>query len=148
MYGIKLSWGESYVGQTGCCINDRLREYADTVRTGTGSNLALHCAKYLCSPAFGSTVILTHYREQCTRENHETFMIHTMGEWCVSTPSLELFGGAELPGVVVGILHVALFHCHNQLFIIFFSFLLLVLVYIRCSSKSFVSLSVLFFLSR
>lgn len=95
VYKIELSCGKSYVGQTGRCINDRLREHANTIRTGTGSNLAAHCAKYqqcqLSPPAYDSTVILKRYREQCTREIHEAFVIHTVGDRCVSTPSIELY---------------------------------------------------------
>lgn len=91
MYESKLSCGKSYVAQTVCNINDQFREHTNALWASTGSNLAVHCAECLCSPAFGSTVILKHYREQRTREIHEAFVISTQWESTMSTPSVELF---------------------------------------------------------
>lgn len=42
VYEISLSYGGSYIGQTGECVNDRLHEHANAIKSAPGSNLAAH----------------------------------------------------------------------------------------------------------
>lgn len=94
IYEIPLSCDRCYVGQTGRCLNDRLREHAYAIKTGTGSTLAAHVSSCnACksrSPDFGRCKVLKHYRDQRRREIYEAFIIHKRGIKCVSTPSVAL----------------------------------------------------------
>ncbi|XP_077564343.1 uncharacterized protein LOC144179781 [Haemaphysalis longicornis] len=44
VYEIPLSCGKRYIGQTGRCLNDRLREHCANVRNGSSGWLAHHCS--------------------------------------------------------------------------------------------------------
>lgn len=71
VYEIPLSCGRVYVVQTSRCVNERLRERAYTMRTGTGSNLAIHCKKCEktdCYPKLKEAQILKRYRDARSRE--------------------------------------------------------------------------------
>lgn len=93
VYDIPLSCGKSYTGQTGRCLNDRLREHANTVKNKTGSNLALHCAECAdrkCTPLFEQTRVLKKYKGKSAREIYEAHVIHKRGDSSVSKASIEL----------------------------------------------------------
>lgn len=47
VYDIPLSCGKSYVGQTGRCINYKMREHAKSLKATTGRNLALYIMRLL-----------------------------------------------------------------------------------------------------
>lgn len=91
VYDIPLSCGRSYIGQTGRCVNDRLREHANTVKNRTGSNLATHCASCEnCWPLLERCDLIKKHKDQITREIVEAFQIAARGDKCVSKPSVTL----------------------------------------------------------
>lgn len=89
VYSIPLACGKVYIGQTGQCLNERLREHANTLRSGTGSNLALHVrACDRCSPLFHSTSVIGRGKSKHERELLEAFFIKKNERVCVSDPSV------------------------------------------------------------
>lgn len=92
VYRIPLSCGKCYVGQTGRCVNDRLREHRAAVSAlAAGGHLADHCRRCPgCTPAFDKTRVLGSARDQTSREIREAFHIYREGVNCVSTPSIAL----------------------------------------------------------
>ncbi|XP_072145380.1 uncharacterized protein [Dermacentor andersoni] len=61
VYRIPLSCGRCYVGQTGRCLNERLREHRTLVDSlAGGGHLAMHCKRCGCVPAFDTCVFLRH----------------------------------------------------------------------------------------
>uniref|UniRef100_A0A131YU24 Tick transposon n=1 Tax=Rhipicephalus appendiculatus TaxID=34631 RepID=A0A131YU24_RHIAP len=88
---IPCSCGSVYLGQTGQCINERLRQHANSLKNGVGSKLAAHCARHVCTPSLFEVTILNRYRQRCAREIFEAFAIQQRGDRCVSVPSLDLF---------------------------------------------------------
>ncbi|XP_064479317.1 uncharacterized protein LOC135392540 [Ornithodoros turicata] len=89
IYDIPLTCGKSYVGQTGRCLNDRLREHSSSLQTHTGSNLAMHCRDCRCRPCLEETRVLRSYSDRLAREIYEGAQIHNRGEKCVSKPSVD-----------------------------------------------------------
>lgn len=91
VYCIPLSCGKKYVGQTGCCLNDRLRQHNNNVKNSFGSNLAIHCSKCRnCAPLLNQCHIIGRSRDQLTREIIEAQNIASLGSTCVSSPSISL----------------------------------------------------------
>lgn len=90
VYSIPLSCGRSYVGQTGRCINDRLREHNLSLNSTVGGHLPLHCQACKCTPSLQKTSIIGRFQEKHTREIFEAFSILRLGERCVSQPSVAL----------------------------------------------------------
>nr|XP_054933396.1 uncharacterized protein LOC129387829 [Dermacentor andersoni]XP_054933397.1 uncharacterized protein LOC129387829 [Dermacentor andersoni]XP_054933398.1 uncharacterized protein LOC129387829 [Dermacentor andersoni]XP_054933399.1 uncharacterized protein LOC129387829 [Dermacentor andersoni]XP_054933400.1 uncharacterized protein LOC129387829 [Dermacentor andersoni]XP_054933401.1 uncharacterized protein LOC129387829 [Dermacentor andersoni]XP_054933402.1 uncharacterized protein LOC129387829 [Dermac len=91
VYKIPLSCGKVYVGQSGRCVNERLREHERSIPTGTGSHLAQHCKTCKCKPMFRDTTILKKSRDTTARELSEAFFIQSLGSQCISVPSLTLY---------------------------------------------------------
>ena len=85
-----MTCGLSYVGQTGRCVNDRVREHAASTRTTPSGHLAVHCSRCSCVPSFDNTKILAKYKNKVSRELHEAFEIRSRGEKCISDTSLAL----------------------------------------------------------
>ena len=93
IYEIPLSCGRSYIGQTGRCFNERAQEHNRSLRTGTGSNLALHCKRCdseNCLPHLNKTKFLSKAHSRTEREVVEAYFIAKRGDSCVSSPSLSL----------------------------------------------------------
>uniref|UniRef100_A0A224Z125 Tick transposon n=1 Tax=Rhipicephalus zambeziensis TaxID=60191 RepID=A0A224Z125_9ACAR len=91
IYRIPLSCGRVYIGQTGRCINDRLREHSNKVgKSPPDGFLALHCLKCTCQPNFDKTVIVGKSSSEITRIVIEAEQIDYFGESCVSKTSLSL----------------------------------------------------------
>lgn len=90
VYDIPLSCGKRYVGQSGRCLNERLREHKNNLRTFTGSNLALHCKECGCVPFLDKCSIVARHRDQLTREIIEAARIAALDDKCVSKPSISL----------------------------------------------------------
>lgn len=91
VYKIPLSCGRCYIGQTGRCANDRLREHSNKVHNrATDSQLSLHCNNCGCHPSFKDTIFLSYYHDERARLISEAFHIHNSGEACVSLPSISL----------------------------------------------------------
>ena len=92
VYKIPLTCGKSYIGQTGRCLNERLREhkYACGQLQAPG-NLAAHCAGCSCEAVFDTTSILARSSERTKREIIEAFhMASGRHGTCVSEPSIAL----------------------------------------------------------
>lgn len=91
VYEIPLSCGRVYVGQTGRCINDRIREHSASTRQSPSGHLAVHCDRCECDPKFDETRIVGSGATKIAREILEAFTIRSRGtDVCVSAPSLSL----------------------------------------------------------
>ena len=91
VYRIPLTCGRVYIGQTGRCVNERMREHDLALRSTPGGHLPLHCRDCLCQPIFQNTTIVGKAREKAAREVLEAHAIKKEGtEGCVSQPSIFL----------------------------------------------------------
>ncbi|CAN7937960.1 unnamed protein product, partial [Ixodes hexagonus] len=72
-YRIPLSCGKVYVGQSGRCVNERLREHALSLRSAPSGNLAVHCNRCEYRPYFDNTVISAGNKNKKTRKITEAF---------------------------------------------------------------------------
>ncbi|XP_077553291.1 uncharacterized protein LOC144168094 [Haemaphysalis longicornis] len=90
VYEVPLSCGRQYIGQTGRCLNDRLREHRLNVSNHRDGHLSVHCHDCGCVPLFESCVVRARHREQLVREIMEAEMILRAGSTCVSVASLNL----------------------------------------------------------
>ena len=90
VYCIALTCERVYIGQTGRCVNQRLREHSYNVKKAVSGHLGIHCQRCGCVPEFESTRILYRARDKTTREIIEAFEIEKVKEKCVSAPSLGL----------------------------------------------------------
>lgn len=90
VYRIPMTCGHVYVGQTGRCINIRLREHLSSLKGRPCTHLALHCNACGCTPCFDNTVILFKHHNKTSREIVEAFHISHQKEDCVSHPSATL----------------------------------------------------------
>lgn len=90
VYSIPLTCKRVYVGQTGRCLNVRLREHFNSLNDHSGLHLAAHCKKCGCTPLFGDTSVLFRHKNQRARELIEAAHIHKNSESCVSVPSVAI----------------------------------------------------------
>ena len=90
VYKIPLSCGKVYIGQTGRCLNDRLREHNYSLRATVGGHLAVHCKNCLCKPSFEETTLVDRHKAEVTREVIEACCIAECGTQCISEPSVAL----------------------------------------------------------
>lgn len=90
VYQLPMSCGRTYVGQSGRCVNVRLREHHSSLKCRPSSHLSLHCAECKCTPCFDDTTILFQNGDQTAREVAEAFFIARFKDKCISHPSLSL----------------------------------------------------------
>ncbi|CAN8020541.1 unnamed protein product, partial [Ixodes persulcatus] len=90
VYEIPFTCGKVYVGQTGRCVNDRLREHAASLKSSPAGHFAIHVRDCQCSALFRKTKILKRFGERRTRELYEAQVILSTGDACVSAPSVAL----------------------------------------------------------
>lgn len=91
VYSIPLLCGREYIGQTGRCVNDRLKEHSYNVEKSKSGHLGVHCRDCPgCEPIFSSTAILCRNKHKLTREIIEAHKIAKREEKCVSVPSVAL----------------------------------------------------------
>lgn len=95
IYEIPLPCGKKYVGQTERCLNTRLREHSNNVRTSVKAQLGIHCrdckgTTRKCIPMFDKCEVIQRHSDQMTREIVEAEKIARLGENCVSVPSVAL----------------------------------------------------------
>lgn len=92
VYKFPLSCNSVYIGQTGRCINDRLREHNYNANNKISSSgfLAIHCKSCGCKPLLDRCIIIGRSHNQVTREIIEADAILKCEKLCVSTPSLAL----------------------------------------------------------
>ncbi|CAN8017135.1 unnamed protein product, partial [Ixodes persulcatus] len=93
IYSIPLSCGGQYIGQTGRCLNVRLREHhLDVTKASSDSfhPIVVHARTcHDCAPNFENTTVLETHRDKCGREIIEAFKIKYAAN-NVSEPSLVL----------------------------------------------------------
>lgn len=83
--------GYSYVGQTGCCLNEHLSEHSYNVKNLAGGFLAMHCKECGFVPLFHTCrIVRQNSSDQLTRKVEE---IEKMAKMCVSRPSIALTKG-------------------------------------------------------
>ncbi|CAN7938287.1 unnamed protein product, partial [Ixodes hexagonus] len=90
VYQIPLSCGNKYIGQTGRCVNDRLREHKLKVGNYRDGHLSDHCQSCKCVPLFSECKILARHKEKTVREIIEADEIKKGGAACVSVASIDL----------------------------------------------------------
>lgn len=90
VYSIPVTCGRCYIGQTGRCLNTRLREHKNNLSNNYGSHLAAHCKGCKCTPLFHKTTVIFRHRDDAAREVMEAFFIKNAGESCISSPSVAL----------------------------------------------------------
>lgn len=90
VYSIPLNCGASYIGQTGRCLNERLKEHKyNTTKTISG-HLGIHCRDCGCAALMENTSIMFKSADRLTREIVEALEIKKLDESCVSMPSVIL----------------------------------------------------------
>lgn len=93
VYSVPLSCGKQYIGQTGRCLNERLKEHHYKVTKAISGHLGLHCRDCSvsgCSPIFSETKVIAKNKHKTTREIIEAAEIARLKDKCVSMPSLTL----------------------------------------------------------
>ena len=90
VYMTPFSCGKVYIGQSGRCVNDRLREHHASVKASGNSHLADHCRNCGCYPVFKETEIIFRHKDQLTREIVESYHIRKRGHDCVSQATIVL----------------------------------------------------------
>uniref|UniRef100_A0A6G4ZX93 Putative tick transposon n=1 Tax=Rhipicephalus microplus TaxID=6941 RepID=A0A6G4ZX93_RHIMP len=79
-----------YIGQTGRCLNDRLREHNNNVHNVVQGHLGIDCRDCGCVPVFERCEVLSKHNSQATREIIEAYQINKFDGKCVSCPSVVL----------------------------------------------------------
>lgn len=93
VYKIPFNCGHCYVGQTGRCLNVRLKEHLNNLKGRPETHLAMHCARCSsrsCNPLFDRTEVMYVNPNQKTREIVEAWHISRLKDMCVSHPSVLL----------------------------------------------------------
>lgn len=90
VYHIPLSCGKCYIGQTGRCVNERMREHAASVKGTTAGHLPAHCRSCRCSAELNNITIIARNKNTYAREMIETMAIEGNQATCVSEPSIKL----------------------------------------------------------
>lgn len=95
IYNIPLTCGKVYIGQTGRCINDRLREHCALIRGQGAGHLSYHCRQCKrqgkCEALFERVTILGRGRTKTEREIIESLYISQQEEGnCGSVSSISL----------------------------------------------------------
>lgn len=90
VYSVPLTCGKRYIGQTGRCLNERLKEHHYNVTRLLSGHLAIHCRDCGCKPIFEQTSVVRRCRDKTAREIIEAREIDKAGSLCVSAPSILL----------------------------------------------------------
>lgn len=83
VYQTPLSYGKTYVGQIGHCVNDRMREQKQ-FKKDMNTHLSAHCKSCSCKPRFSEVRIPGMSRDKTARELLEAYHIQISGQACVS----------------------------------------------------------------
>lgn len=67
-----------------------MREHANSLRGALSGHFIVHCSRYGCEPVWNNLAIVVKYKDTVTRDVLEAFLIHSLGNLCVSAPSLDL----------------------------------------------------------
>lgn len=90
VYDLPLNCGKKYIGQTGRCLNDRLWEHDNNVKTKAAGHLSTHCDTCGCEPQFEDCRNIGRNSITLTREIIEAAEIERLGETCISVASIAL----------------------------------------------------------
>lgn len=90
VYSIPLACGKQYVGQSGRCLNDQLREHRNNADKTIKGHLGIHCRHCECRPHFDRIRIVARHEDQLTREIIEAYQIVSLKGNSVSSASLAL----------------------------------------------------------
>uniref|UniRef100_L7LY07 Putative tick transposon n=1 Tax=Rhipicephalus pulchellus TaxID=72859 RepID=L7LY07_RHIPC len=90
VYCIPLSCGRVYIGQTGRCLNERMREHNLAVKEKYGGHLDIHCRSCGCIARFEHVTVIGRARERTEREIIEAYFIRQYKDKCVSMASITL----------------------------------------------------------
>lgn len=90
VYSVPLSCGKTYVGLTGRCLNERLKEHNYNVHKAISGHLGVHCRDCGCAPIFSNTIVIAKNKQKTTREIIEAAEIVRLKDKCVSKTSLTL----------------------------------------------------------
>lgn len=100
VYEVPLTCDHVYIGETGRCVNQRLKEHQQSPRekvNSRGEKVSLtwyahteHCTVPDCEPKFHKTKILAKHIDKMTRQMIEAYNIKKNGEQCISQPSISL----------------------------------------------------------
>lgn len=90
VYQVPLTCGKSYIGESGRCINVRLREHERSLSCTPGLHLPAHCGECGCEPVFNDAKVVSRDSRYMGRKIIEAFHIRGKGERCVSAPSISL----------------------------------------------------------
>uniref|UniRef100_A0A224Z5Y8 Tick transposon n=1 Tax=Rhipicephalus zambeziensis TaxID=60191 RepID=A0A224Z5Y8_9ACAR len=96
VYRILLSCGKAYIGQTGRCLDVRLREHPSSLTGRPFTHLALHCKgckKGSCKPPFEQTTVMQRHNGSTQREIIEAFLIGRERNCFISYLSINLQEG-------------------------------------------------------
>lgn len=79
------------IGQTGRCLNNRLREHRESVSAvAAAGDVVEHCRGCTCTAQSHCTRVLRQLRGQSDRKCFKAFCIGLAGDGCVSAASLAL----------------------------------------------------------
>lgn len=101
VYSLPLSCGKRYIGQTGRCLNERLKEHEYNVScVAISGHVAKHCRHckgneddddtYVCAPNYHESAVLEKNRDSLAREIIEAHLIGRLPEECISASSIAL----------------------------------------------------------
>lgn len=76
VYKIPLSCGCVFTGLRSRCINDRMREHANSLRGAPSGHLTFHCNRRGCKPVWNSLSIVGRYKDKGARGAQEAFLMH------------------------------------------------------------------------
>ena len=79
VYPVPLTCGKRYIGQTGRCLNERLKEHHYNVTRLMSGHLAIHCRDGGCNPIFEQTSVVRRCRDRTAREIIEAREIDKAG---------------------------------------------------------------------
>lgn len=90
VYQIVFTCGRVYIGQSGRCINDRLREHANSIVNRAAAPVSMHVQSCGCQALLDEVQIRARHRGRRGREIIEAVLIKEKGQECVSNPSVAL----------------------------------------------------------
>lgn len=90
VYSFPLSCGRTYIGQTGRCLNHRLREHNLSTINKNSGHVGIHIRDCGCTAELDKCVVLARSRDQLTREIIEAENIARQNGRCISNPSIAL----------------------------------------------------------
>lgn len=125
MYEIPFTCRKVYVGQSGRCVNDRLREHVLSLKSSPAGHIAIHVRNWKCSAMFSNTRILKRFTTKGACKLYEAQIILSSGDACVSATSIAMtykeFNYLSLMPSRTATSYVLLVHTPSKLHLCLFS---------------------------